>query len=127
MPSRTSGSENHAWSAATHRSHASTRAMPAAMASPFTAAISGLPVTGLVPGRGVKSSVVGRPSTFFSVMSNPAQNALSPAPVTIPARTSGSSSIRFQQSISASQAARFRALRFSGRLIVTTATWSSTW
>ena len=96
--------------------------MPAATAGPFTAAISGFVTEHVVPSLGLKSSRFGLPSTCFSLKSKPAQNALSPAPVTMPTLTEPSVSTFCQHSMSASHARRSSAFRRCSRLIVIRAT-----
>ena len=60
------------------------------------------------------------------VRSAPAQNALSPAPVSTTTRTSASAFAAANAARSSVITAHDRALRRSGRLIVTVATWSAT-
>ena len=123
-PIRISGWPNCASSPAMIMSHAIASSQPPPRANPRTAAISGLRMARssdhrsnsppLESDSGVASAI--------SLMSAPAANARSPAPVMTMARTASSSSRACSASISCASRSKLRALSASGRRSVTSAT-----
>jgi hypothetical protein len=126
-PTFTSLIANVACSAATHRSQHWASRKPPAQAIPFTAAIVGLAMSMLRPNWGRKSSggTVSAVSAI-SFRSPPAQNALSPAPVSTRTFAPESSLKRRAPANRPSRTAAFSALRASGRSMVSQATPFST-
>ncbi len=122
-PTLASVMANRAWSAATHRSQFCASRKPPAYATPLTAAMVGLVTSTVRPNCGTKSGGgTVSPVSAISLRSPPAQNALSPAPVSTRTRASSSALNRSTPASRPSRTALFSALRASGRLIVSQAT-----
>ena len=98
----------------------------AAERDPLIAAMTGLPIVSIRSRMCWPRCECSRPPTGVctasSLMSAPAMKALSPAPVTITARTASSCFSARIARRSSSSVSLLSALRFSGRLMVTTAT-----
>ena len=132
-PTLTSGVPKVASSDAIARSHASRTPMPPARQCPLTLATMGRPQphmalnrSGKRPWSSQRASGGAGPPAMEPLRSAPAQKALSPAPVSTTALTSGSSRTRPNAAINPARVSGSRELRFSGRLIVMVATPSST-
>ena len=122
-PTLASVTAKRADSAATHRSQFWASRKPPAYATPFTAAMVGLATLILRPNWGRKSGggTVSELSAI-SFRSPPAQNARSPAPVRTSTLAVSSALNRRTPANRPSRTAWLRALRASGRLMVSQAT-----
>ena len=124
-PRLTSGSPNFAVSEATTTSQPSSNSKPPATAVAFAAPTMGTPISPLV--KRTKPSIPCLlpptvPPSAKARRSMPAQNALSPVPVSTTARTSGSFSASIMPRPMAVKSSGFSELRASGRFSLSTIT-----
>ena len=126
-PTLASVTAKRAWSAAMVMSHICASRNPPAYATPFTAAIVGFSTSMLRPKIGRKSGGgISSDVSAISLRSPPAQNALSPAPVSTSTSAVSSSLKRRAPAHRPSRTALLSALRASSRSMVSQAMRSST-